>query len=388
MPKHMLMVTGGLMVLITFLAAPTLRGQPADGTRPLETIVFEDEKKIQHEVTGGVLVEADDGLLVVEQDGRLWTVENDRLQKRTGTMNPFVPLPPAVLGQKEQATLGAGFDVVVTKHYVVVCNAGKPYAQWCAALFERLYAAFHNYWKQRGLTLTEPEFPLVAIVFANEREFGAFATKDAGPDVASAKGYFNIATNRMVLYDLTAIDGRGAGGGSAADISRRLAASPYNVATVIHEATHQIAFNSGMHLRYADNPLWLTEGMAMYFETPDLQSQTGWRTIGALNRLRHRQFLDLLKKRPRDSLTTLIESDARLTDPATSGEAYAEAWALSYFLIKTRKTDYAAYLQKLGAKPRLQWDDKPTRLAEFKTTFGEDLQKIDTEFVRYMQRAK
>ena len=48
--------------------------------------------------------------------------------------------------------------------------------------------------------------------------------------------------------------------------------------TVIHEATHQIAFNCGLHTRYADNPLWLTEGMALYFETPDLRSRSGWRT--------------------------------------------------------------------------------------------------------------
>jgi len=32
------------------------------------------------------------------------------------------------------------------------------------------------------------------------------------------------------------------------------------------------------------------------------------------------------------------------------------------------------------------WDDPSTRLAEFKQFFGNDLQKLDTEFIRYMQK--
>ena len=53
---------------------------------------------------------------------------------------------------------------MVTKHYVICTSARRQYAQWCGALFERLYLSFHNYWKQRGMKLAEPEFPLVALV--------------------------------------------------------------------------------------------------------------------------------------------------------------------------------------------------------------------------------
>src|SRR5207253_9543744 len=96
---------------------------------------------------------------------------------------------------------------------------------------------------------------------------------------------------------------------SPAEINERLSAVPYNIATVIHEATHQIAFNSGMHTRYADNPLWLAEGMAMYFETPDLSSKSGWKTAGAVNDLRLGQFQEFAaQRRARDSLATLISS--------------------------------------------------------------------------------
>ena len=55
------------------------------------------------------------------------------------------------------------------------------------------------------------------------------------------------------------------------------------VATVVHEATHQMAFNCGLHARLAPVPVWVSEGIATYFETPDLRSRTGWRGIGGVN---------------------------------------------------------------------------------------------------------
>ena len=352
----------------------------------LERITFQTESKERRTVSGKVLVEAQDGgLLVLEQDGRLWTVEKEQLGERQPTQQEFRPLTPDELGKRLGSEFGPGFEIVTTKHYVICSGAGKQYGQWCGTLFERLYTAFHSYWKQRGVKLVEPEFPLIALVFADEKQFAAFATKDAGPDVATAKGYYSIGTNRMVLYDLTASNGSGAN--SQAEINRRLGSAPFNVATVVHEATHQIAFNSGMHTRYADNPLWLSEGMAMFFETPDLTSKTGWKTVGALNDLRLRQFRQFAaQRRGADSLTTLLQSDARFTDAERAGDAYAEAWALSYFLIKTKKDAYVDYLNRIAAKPRLTWDKPESRLADFKAAFGDDLPQLDAEFLRYCKR--
>jgi hypothetical protein len=348
----------------------------------LERVAWRDDDKQAHEVAARVLVEAaDGGLLLIGQDGRLWTVEKPQLGSRQETSETFRPLSATALAKQLQSELGAGFDVVTTKHYVICTSAKREYARWCGALFERLFTSFHNYWKQRGVKLTEPEFPLVALVFAGEKEFAAFATKDAGADVATAKGYFSIGTNRMVMYDLTA--------GAQGDISGILEAAPFNIATVIHEATHQIAFNSGMHTRYADNPLWLVEGMAMYFETPDLSSKSGWKTVGAVNDLRLGQFQEFATQRRKpDSLVTLISSDARFADGEQMADAYAEAWALTHFLIRAKKEAYVKYLAALSAKPRLVWNTPEERLAEFRAAFGEDLGQLNNEMLRHLKRLK
>ena len=38
--------------------------------------------------------------------------------------------------------------------------------------------------------------------------------------------------------------------------------------------------NTGLQTRYADNPFWVSEGLAVFFETPDLRSKNGWNAIG------------------------------------------------------------------------------------------------------------
>lgn len=367
-------------------AAPAVEPGTPSSDR-LERFVASDDAKQVHTFTGRVLVAAEDGgLLVQGQDGKLWTVEKPQLKERTALGEPFVLWETAELSKRLKEEFGPGFDVVTTKHYVICTNTSREYAKWCGMLFERLFDAFANYWKSRGLKLTEPEGPLVALVFATEAQFGKYATSDAGPDTATAKGYFSIRTNRIVLYDLTGRNGV-VGNLPAAEINRRMAAAPFNLATVVHEATHQIAFNSGLHTRYADNPVWLSEGMAMFFEAPDLTSKSGWSTIGAVHPLRLRQFRDYLgKRRKSDSLRTLIQNDERLTGAETSGDAYAEAWALSFFLIKTRKEAYVKYLATISKKPRLQWGTSEQRLADFAEHFGDSFEKLDREFLTYIAR--
>jgi len=277
---------------------------------------------------------------------------------------------------------------VRTDHYVICTNAGKPYAQWCGNLFERLMTGFLTHWRGRPLSLEEPKMPLAAIVFANAEQFARFAAEDVSPATAQSKGYFSVKSNRIVLYDLTAgPDSKPAA--TPVDVARKVAASPFNVATVVHEATHQIAFNCGLHTRYADNPLWLTEGMAMYFETPDLRNRTGWRTIGKLNRGRLRIFKQSLRDRKSpESLLSLIQNDQRLSSPETAKDAYAEAWALTYFVIKKHRREYTEYLHQLSRKKPLIWNTPEERVAEFRAVFGDDISRLDQEFLRYFARLR
>jgi len=150
-----------------------------------------------------------------------------------------------------------------------------------------------------------------------------------------------------------------------------------------------MAFNTGLHRRYADNPMWMTEGLAMYFETPDLKNRRGWQTIGRLNSSRKLQFQNYVaKRRPPDSLETLIRSDARFHDPRTIPDAYAEAWALSYYLIRTRPRLYTAWLAQIAAQPPLRFGTPEDRLKLFRSIFGEDLESLDQKMLNWIRRQR
>ena len=357
--------------------------------RRLHRVTWTDAKSESRSVAGRVLLEAQDGGLLLEaRDGRLWNVTPRQLQKHETTDELFQPLKAEELGQqlsREVAELGikTPVQIVVTKHYVICSTAGRKYAEWCGSLLERLHDAFQEYWKAAGMELREPEFPLPAIVLKDHTQFTEFATKHDRPDAAQSPGYFSEPTNRIILFDLTA-GPNSAPAQTPADIQRKIAASPFNVATTIHEATHQIAFNSRMHTRYADNPRWLTEGMAMFFEVPDLESRTGWKSIGKVNALRRKDFRETSRS-PRESvpLTELIRADEVFLKEGKARAAYSESWALTFYLLKTRREDVVSYLKAIQKKPRLIADSPDVRLREFEEVFGE-LELLEREWKKWM----
>lgn len=383
-----------LLVLATLIVGaeePSREARQLTPERRLHRVAWTDAKSKIRSVAGRVLLEAQDGGLVLEaRDGRLWNVSPKQLSKHETTDEVFQPLMAEELGLQlshEVAELGikTPTQVVITKHYVICSTAGQKYAEWCGSLFERLHDAFQTYWKAAGLELHEPEFPLPAIVLKDHAQFAEFATKHDRPDAALSPGYFSEPTNRILLFDLTASP-NSAPAQTSADIQRKIATSPFNVATMIHEATHQLAFNSGLQTRYADNPRWLSEGLAMFFEVPDLNSRSGWKTIGKVNAPRLKDFRETLRT-PRESLplADLIRSDTSFLNADQSRAAYAESWALTYFLLKTRRDDAVTYLKSIQRKPRLIADSPDDRLREFQTTFGE-LGTLERDWKKWIGR--
>jgi hypothetical protein len=352
-----------------------------------------DHLEIQQEgrrqrVEGQVLVEAQDGgLLLLDRAQCLWAVTPEELVEHQRDEQPFEPLNREQLSARLLSEMPPGFRTHTTAHYVICYNTSAAYAEWCGALFERLYAAFLNYWG-RQIDLVDPQWPLVALVFDHQRSFADYARGELGEATQSIIGYYSLRTNRVTMYDLTGVDGQLPPSRTSAQVIQRILSRPEaerTVATIIHEAAHQLAFNCGLQARYADIPLWVSEGIAIYFETPDLRRSRGWSTIGAVNQVRLQDFRRYLGTRPDNSLESLIASHERFRNSRLAPDAYAEAWALNYFLVRTRSKEYFRYMQELATKRPLFSDEPAQRLAEFRRAFGDDLQQLDEDFLRYMQ---
>jgi len=322
---------------------------------------------------GIVVRDAQDGSLLLEHEsGRYELLGPKEILVRTEAAAPDQLLSPPELGKRLLAELPAGFQILTTKHYVVCFDTSRDYAKWCAAIFERLHDAFGIYWNRAGLEVQEPDRPLVVVIHADKRAYEAHAAGDLGVAASRVVGYYNLLSNRIVTYDLTGSDLLAAARGRRPGlVGLEIMSSPAAVglvSTLVHEATHQLAFNSGMHRRLAPIPLWVSEGIATYFETPDLKNVRGWRGVGAVNRPRLDHFLRSYQP---GCVAAMIRDDEAFRDPDRAVDCYATAWAVCHHLLQVHKPEFVAYLRGLAEKQPLDDDSADQRLAAFEAAFGD-----------------
>jgi hypothetical protein len=312
-------------------------------------------------------------MLLLGRDGRLHDFNPKLALEAQKTAPRFVGYSPSDM----KAALydefrKQGFDISTTQHYLVVHPEGER-DQW-ADRFEQLYRRFEHYFRVRGFTLQEPPYPLVAIVFRNEAEYFEHAIASGSPMTPGTLGHYDPISNRIFLFDVTA-DGRGG------DWSR-------NAATIIHEATHQTAYNVGVHKRFTAPPRWLVEGLATMFEARGVWNRQYDRSqADRINRGRLRDFHNYAAKRRRpEMLSELITSDQLFrSDPEG---AYAEAWALSFYLCETQPRLYAAYLAKTAERPLFSDYSAADRMADFQSVFGREMRMLEKKFLSYMEKVK
>ncbi|MBL8889956.1 MAG: DUF1570 domain-containing protein [Planctomycetaceae bacterium] len=337
------------------------------------------------QVEGKVEVEALDGsVLFQDMLGHLLLLRKNEVLDRLRHDSP-VELTAEALEGRLKHELPEGFRLHQTRHYTFCYWTDREYVQWVATLYERLFSGFNNFWKNRGFEPRPATRPLIVLVFANRAQFERFARTDMKAEPTGIIGYYHVLNNWVVMYDLMA-DGQF--GGRERGLSQALShpnAVPM-VATIVHEATHQLMFNNGMQQRLADIPLWVSEGLAVYFEAPDLTSKQGWKGIGKINVLRYQRAKQYLQQRPADSLVTLMQDDKRFRDGTATLDAYAEAWALNFFLLKKYAKQYQAYLQALSEKAPLINQTGPERIALFEEKLGKPLSELDREFVQFLQK--
>jgi hypothetical protein len=311
-------------------------------------------------------------MLLLGRDGRLYEF-NPKLAKEAQKTSPrFFAYSPSEMRTELQREFGKRFDVSTTRHYLVVHPSGQR-DQW-ANRFEELYNRFTHYFRVRGFRLVEPSYPLVAVVFRDEDEYFQHAKASGTPMNPGTLGHYDPTTNRVFLFDATT-------GDPNTNWSE-------NASTIIHEATHQTAFNVGVHKRFIAMPRWLGEGLATMFEAPGVwNAQYDRAQSDRINQGRLIEFHDYVAKRRRpDSLTTLLSSDQPFK--SDSAGAYAESWALSFYLCETQPRLYAEYLAKTAERPLFSDYPAAERMADFQDIFGSEMKMFDLKLLRFMEEVK
>ncbi len=284
-----------------------------------------------------------------------------------------------------------------TSHFFLVSENGSgiPSALGSAldAIHERLSQAMASY----GLPLETARGPLLWICFENRQQYRRYSMEVEHANPAFQDAFYSTRTNHVVLYSgsLTQprrVAGRATVPGSAVhltsmpsgSVSRRAIPGPITadrIEVLTHEMAHQLAYNSGLQKRGVMYPLWVSEGLATYFEGCALPDRQG-------NRSRQERLAKLGAEGRLLSLGRL----AVLTGPEalepSAADAYAQFWGLLGFLMESHPTELRAYLTDLSQLPQGRRPSASLR-REFVRHFGpiEPLERQWWRFVASLPRA-
>jgi hypothetical protein len=306
---------------------------------------------------------------LLARDGRLWEFAPSKATNFRKTSGSFVSYSAAEVRAGLEREFGGRLEVSGTGHYLVAHPRGKG-AFW-ASRFEELYRSCIHYFNRRELRIHEPQFPLVAVVWPRRDDFVHYAAAEGSNVRSDVLGFYSPISNRVTLYD------QGASGGIARVWNE-------NESTIIHEATHQMAFNTGVHNRFASTPMWVVEGLGTMFEAPGVWNWRDFpRQSDRVNRGRLAQFRQWRQTgRKPGALVSLLQSDRLFQSNPPA--AYAESWAWVFFLTETYPRKFGEYVERTADRQDFQDYPLARRIADFTAVFGTDMQMLESHFLRFI----
>jgi hypothetical protein len=120
------------------------------------------------------------------------------------------------------------------------------------------------------------------------------------------------------------------------------------------------------------------------FEAPGVYDARNHARPGdRINRGRLREFRQLAAPKHRPELIAALVADDRLFRTSPSA-AYAEAWALSFYLAETQPQKYTELLARSAHRPPFSTYTAAQRTADFQALFGDDWRMFEARFLRFM----
>lgn len=383
-----------LVACLLFFAAVAAAEEKVD-RRCLELKVGEDKYQ------GRQYVSDSEVCWLLEKDGRLRSIELAGVTAFRQVSPVYKPFSQNELRTVLLKEFGRAYEVEARGSHVVVAPIGK--ARMSADILERTSKSFVSYFTRRNLKLDKVELPLITVVFQTQPEFLAYCKQEKVKRTTGLRGYYSPTTNRVALYiEQPANQSRASFGdlsGVAPQVTEESLLAPFRRETVwgapqgpssfadtlVHETTHQMGFNTGLHSRLGDDPTWVVEGMAMLFEGDANRDDEKAKTTVAqrINRERFVWFQEYKKlRRKTKSLEDFLTSDS-MFETATL-DAYSESWGLMFFLAETRPSQLATYLKKLAYRTDLGHYTPMRRLEDFKGIFGKDLVLLEVQYLRFL----
>lgn len=244
---------------------------------------------------------------------------------------------------------------VSSSHFDVLTNSNEKQARHLVDQFERMRWVFQTLFPKVN---TDPPAPIEVYAAKNAKSFQAVE-----PQAYLAKGQLSLAGYFLTTQDQNFI------------LMRMDAEQEHPFSTVYHEYTHLQFRSAGDWM-----PLWLNEGMAEFFQNTEFHDKDvllGEPSADDILYLRQQRMI------PLPVLFKVDASSPYYHQEQKGSVFYAEAWALTHYLMVTnreRKTDTITAYMNLVRK-----HEDPVTAAE--TAFG-DLKQLQQALENYVHGAQ
>lgn len=317
------------------------------------------------------------------------------------------------------------FKTRATPHFLLVYDTTDAFATSRGAQLESAYQAFMFYLSMKQVRPELLPRRLVVVLLAKRDDFLAYARLADDADLAWAGGYYSQRTNFAAFYDETCSPG---GASLNAAVSRErdkikelstqiqhaqargqtglvnsltfernhlearirrvqaeagVQSNLANGSKTLHEAVHQLAFNTGIQTRLVEYPFWLSEGLACMFEAPDARGRVGpaMVNLGRAGMLK----AAVAEKRFVPLETLVAERPGSDTDAAKLGVWYAESWGLMHYLYRHHRPGLERLLKTYHGLPPGRAIPGRQRRQMFVDAFGDDLAGLERKFLGYIE---
>jgi hypothetical protein len=255
------------------------------------------------------------------------------------------------------------------KHYVGIGDAPPQFRDKALSICELLAQVYRDYFEAKDFRVGSPEHRLIVIILKNKESYKAFVGDAEGADVgAEVGGHYDVDSNQLVVFD------------SLGNHNGLAASARVNTFTLVHEAIHQLTYNTGLLERRGDVPVAISEGLATFGE---LWQHTNRRsTLGVKNSARLEAFNQPDGDAAWIPVEELLTKDGLFDDPDTSQVAYAESWVLVHYFMRTpsKLPKFRAYLQAIR-----QRREPSHRLEDARAHLG-DLARLDKDLRQYRNK--
>ena len=361
--------------------------------------------------TGRIMARNSGSCFVMGRNGTLAEVPIPTLQSFKVIADEFQPLPPGDFRKLLLAEFPNGYEVQTSGNYIVCAAKGR--ARPIAELFDDIRRQITTFYKVRGFETEELSVPLLAVVLKTRDEFHTYCNRDGMAWTDTLRGYYSLKSNRVVLFDdesplipashatpmstnLEPLKEHQMAGqipvlpfgreayhvAHTEHLALRAMISGETTNTIVHEATHQVSFNLGIHSRIGETPMWLLEGLATTLEAPGLRTRDK-QASGQVNSDRLAWFQgEAAEHRQRGDLARMIASDELFQSRTL--DAYSEAWALAFFLSENpaRARQFMKYIQLVSNRSPFEPYTAELRLSDFQSVFGADLSRLEVDMLR------